>query len=129
MKKILSGLFLLAFGIAGCSSDSLEAIKALGTRDFSADAWSSASQKDRGEMVFSLLDTYEITTMKVEEIKALLGESTAYYDYDEFPAYLVGPETIQSEYGNGYVLAFPFDRRTGLISHYVISPKPATNSD
>lgn len=77
-----------------------------------------------GENGVFLLQKYDVANMKVEELQSLLGESTAYYEYDEFPAYLVGPENIGSEYGNGYLLAFPFDRKTGVISKYIIHPKP-----
>ena len=75
-------------------------------------------------MVFSLLQTYDIENMNVEEIKLLLGESTAYYEYDEFPAYIIGPKTVKTEYGDGYLLAFPFDRKTGVIRKYIIFPEP-----
>lgn len=112
------------FGIFGCSSNSLETLKVLGTDKFSKDGWMNASQRERGGMVFSLLQKYDVTNMQVEELQSLLGESTAYYEYDEFPAYLVGPENIESEYGNGYLLAFPFDRKTGVINKYIIHPKP-----
>ena len=108
----------------GCSTSSIEDIKALGTSEFTAEAWTNASQEERGKMVFSLLKKNDIKKMKVEEIISLLGNSTAYYEYDEFPAYLVGQKSIKSDYGNGYLLAFPFDRKTGLIRKYVIIPKP-----
>ncbi|VAW87562.1 hypothetical protein MNBD_GAMMA18-2199 [hydrothermal vent metagenome] len=110
--------------IFGCSSNSIEDIKILGTNEFSKEAWNSASQEERGKMVFSLLKSHDVKKMKVEEIKSLLGESTAYYEYDEFPAYLIGSKSIKSDYGNGYLLAFPFDRKTGLIRKYIIIPKP-----
>lgn len=112
------------FGIFGCSSNSLEDLKVLGTDEFSKDGWMNASQREKGKMVFSLLRKYDVTNMKVEEVQSLLGGSTAYYEYDEFPAYLVGPENIESEYGDGYLLAFPFDRKTGMIRKYIIHPKP-----
>jgi len=110
--------------IIGCSSNSIENIKVLGTNEFTKEAWVNASQEERGEMVFSLLKTHDVKKMKVEEIKSLLGNSTAYYEYDEFPAYLVGSKSIKSDYGDGYLLAFPFDRETGLIRKYIIIPSP-----
>lgn len=125
MKKNLLLCFYIVSGLLGCSSSSLEGLELMGTNNFSKDAWVNASQEERGKMVFSLLKKYDIKKMKVEEIKNLLGESTAYYEYDEFPAYLVGPRTIQSQYyGKGYVLAFPFDRSTGFIREYIIMPNP-----
>lgn len=124
MKIIILVGFVFIFGIFGCSSNSLEDLKVLGTSTFSKDAWADASQEERGKMVFSLLDKYKVTKMKVEDIQSLLGKSTAYYEYDEFPAYLVGPKNIKSEYGSGYILAFPFNRKTGMVSKYLVLPKP-----
>lgn len=124
MKTGLIAGVLFMFGLLGCSSNALEDLKTLGSDDFSEDVWRDASQEERGRMVFSLLYKHDVTKMKVKEIQALLGESTAYYEYDEFPAYLVGAKEVESEYGDGYLLAFPFDRNTGMISKYVIYPEP-----
>jgi len=124
MKNILILGLITIMNIIGCSSNSIENIKVLGTNEFTKEAWVNASQEERGEMVFSLLKTHDVKKMKVEEIKSLLGNSTAYYEYDEFPAYLVGSKSIKSDYGDGYLLAFPFDRETGLIRKYIIIPSP-----
>lgn len=113
------------FGIFGCSSSSVEDLKILGRSDFSKDGWIKASQEERGEMVFSLLKKYNVTEMQVEDVQSLLGKSTAYYEYDEFPAYLVGSKKVKSESGDGYILAFPFDRKTGKVRKYIIQPKPS----
>jgi len=124
MKITILVGFLFISGIFGCSSNSPEDLKVLGTNSFSKDAWADAPQEERGKMVFSLLHKYKVTKMNVEDIQSLLGKSTAYYEYDEFPAYLVGPKNIESEYGSGYMLAFPFNRKTGIIRKYLILPKP-----
>ena len=124
MKNILILGLIAMINIFGCSSNSIEDIKVLGTREFTREAWANSSQEERGKMVFSLLKKHDVKKMKVEEIKYLLGDSTAYYEYDEFPAYFIGPKFIKSDYGDGYLLAFPFDRKTGLIRKYVIIPKP-----
>ena len=124
MKNIFILGLIAMINIFGCFSNSTEDIKILGTNEFSKEAWNSASQEERGKMVFSLLKSHDVKKMKVEEIKPLLGESTAYYEYDEFPVYLIGSKSIKSDYGNGYLLAFPFDRKTGLIRKYIIIPKP-----
>jgi hypothetical protein len=121
--NLMLGVFFM-FGIVGCFSNSLEDLKVLGDDGFSKEVWRDASQEERGRMVFSLLHKHDVTKMKVEEVQALLGESTAYYEYDEFPAYLVGPKDVESEYGKGYLLAFPFERTTGVVSKYVIYPEP-----
>jgi hypothetical protein len=127
MKNILILGLIAMINIFGCSSNSIEDIKVLGTSEFTTEAWANASQEERGKMIFSLLKKHDVKKMKVEEIKSLLGNSTAYYEYDEFPAYLVGPKSIKSDYGDGYLLAFPFDRKTGLIREYIIIPKPKNN--
>ena len=124
MKNILFVGSMFIFATFGCSSSSPEDLKALGTNPFSKDVWVDASQEERGEMVHSLLHKYQVTKMKVEDVQSLLGKSTAYYEYDEFPAYLIGPKHIKSEYGSGYILAFPFNRKTGMVSKYLILPKP-----
>lgn len=116
-------VWFLFFFIA-CSSDSIENLKKLGTDEFSQDAWRNATQEERGAMVYSFLSNYDISKMMTHDLISLLGQSTAYYEYDEFPAYFIGPQTVESEYGKGYVLAFPINRKTGLISSFVIIPKP-----
>jgi hypothetical protein len=99
-------------------------LQGLGTAEFSKENWGMASQEARGEMVYSLSKNYKFNEMNKDQVLALLGESTAYYEYDEFPAYFVGPKNIASDYGNGYLLAFPLDRETGLIREVVIIPPP-----
>lgn len=110
--------------IIGCSGYSLEKLKSLGIDEFKKEKWFTATQEDRGRMVYSFLKKHEIKKMEAGDIKNLLGASTAYYNYDEFPAYLVGPKSVKTEYGNGIVLAFPIDRKTGKIKGFVIYPKP-----
>jgi len=92
----------------------------LGNDEFSKEKWSTASQFQRGKMVASFIDSHEITSMTVSELRSLLGESTAYYEYDEFPAYFIGAKNTENE--NGYIFAFPIDRKTGKIRKYVIEP-------
>jgi hypothetical protein len=114
----------LALLICSCSSNNDMDLQGLGTAEFSKENWGMASQEARGEMVYSLSKNYKFNEMNKDQVLALLGESTAYYEYDEFPAYFVGPKNIASDYGNGYLLAFPLDRETGLIREVVIIPPP-----
>jgi hypothetical protein len=114
----------LALFICSCSSSNDMNLQKLGTVEFSKETWAMASQEARGAMVYSLSESYTFNEMSKDQILALLGESTAYYEYDEFPAYFVGSKSIESEYGNGYLLAFPLDRETGLIREVVIIPSP-----
>jgi len=120
MKKSLC--FIICIIAISCSSSSIESLKSLGSDEFSKDKWASASQEARGKMVYSFLMNHDIHKMVASDIKNLLGPSTAYYNYDEFPAYLVGPKSIKTEFGNGYLFAFPIDRKTGRIKNFVINP-------
>jgi len=119
MKNIV---LIVSLFIISCSNNTVNNISKLGNTEFTAENWAFGSQEQRGKMVHSLLNTHKVSGMEVKEIYELLGESTAYYEYDEFPAYIVGPKSIESAYGKGYVLAFPIDRSTGKIRKYVIEP-------
>lgn len=94
----------------------------LGNDEFSKEKWSTASQRQRGKMVASFIDSHEVTSMTASELRSLLGESTAYYEYDEFPAYFIGSKSTEEDDNNSYVFAFPIDRKTGRIRKYVIEP-------
>jgi len=117
---------LILIGVVGCSQDlvSLDELRLLGTKEFSTEGWMNGSQKERGEMVYSLIKGNDITKLKASDIKVLLGDFTAYYEYDEFPAYIVGSTNIESEYEKGYLLAFPIDRESRLVTQYIIIPRP-----
>lgn len=109
----------------GCSSSSVtEQAKLLGTKTFTQEAWAMGSQKQRGEMVYSFLSQYEIKSLSSDSVKELLGNPTGYYDYDENPAYFIGPNTVESEYGKGYLLAFISDKTSGKINALKIIPEP-----
>ncbi|WP_370260639.1 hypothetical protein [Limnobacter sp.] len=122
MKEIFLWI-LMALGLVACSNP-VENLKKLGTAPFTHEAWIRASQLERGEMVYSFLNHRDITVLSAADVYQLLGESTAYYEYDEVPAYLVGPNHVESEYGKGYLLAFPVDSHTGLVKKFVIHPQP-----
>ncbi|MEZ5479073.1 MAG: hypothetical protein R3E95_16800 [Thiolinea sp.] len=115
-------LLLCLMLIGGCGSGYSDELESLGATPFSIDTWKNAGKEDRATMLHSFMIQYNVVGMSPEELKELLGESTAYYDYDNIPAYLVGPNNIHSEYGNGYLLAFPLDHSTGLIKSYIIIP-------
>ena len=75
-------------------------------------------------MLYSFVKTHVIERLTAKDIFNLLGPSTSYYQYDDFPAYLVGPKTVQSQAGQGHLLAFPVNRTTGLIQEFVLDPMP-----
>ncbi|MDT0683957.1 hypothetical protein RM543_14800 [Roseicyclus sp. F158] len=77
----------------------------LGTEPFSPDRWEAAGTETRGTMVHEFLADHDVVGMTREDVVALLGEPTAYYDRDENLGWLVGPATVSSPYGRGYLLA------------------------
>ncbi len=87
----------------------------LGDREFTPQAWASASQVERGEMLASFLTKHPANQLSAEQVRQLLGAPTGYADYDEDPAYVVGPPTVDSEYGKGHLLIFVTDKSTGRV--------------
>jgi hypothetical protein len=73
-------------------------------------------------MIASFLGKYAVTELTGKQVKDLLGPSTAYYDYDEYPAYLVGPKTVTSEYGKGYLWVFVTDKNSGKVREVILAP-------
>ncbi|PID50416.1 MAG: hypothetical protein CR991_01415 [Proteobacteria bacterium] len=122
-KKIFI-FFLWLISLAGCDHKYSNEFESLGTTPFTVNTWKSASQEEKATMLHSFMLQYNVVGMSPKYLKELLGESTGYYDYDNIPAYLIGSDEIHSEYGNGYLLAFPLDHSTGLIKSYIIIPVP-----
>ncbi len=124
MKVFLGGLFVI-LTLFGCSSPTAgEQAKRLGSKEFSKATWSAATQDARGEMVASMLAQTDFKTLNSAQIKELLGKATGYFEYDEYPAYFVGPSTVESKYGKGYLLAFITDKATGKVTEIKILPEP-----
>lgn len=74
-------------------------------------------------MVYDLLKNGNLIGKTRKDVIVLLGEPTSYFDYDEYPAYVVGPKSVTSEYAKGYVLAFITEESSGLIKGYEFVPK------
>lgn len=106
-------LVLIVALTAGCGDSVEEQAKKLGDREFTADAWATASDLQRGEMTASLLKQHDLTRSNGQDIVALLGRPTGYYDYDTNPAYVVGPTSVESVYAKGYLLVFETDKENG----------------
>ncbi|MCK9261997.1 MAG: hypothetical protein RBT39_17395 [Azoarcus sp.] len=122
-SKIWSLLTMIS--LFGCSPPAVtEQAKLLGTRTFSREAWATASQEQRGEMVFSFLSEHDPESLTSSSVKELLGRPTGYYDYEENPAYFVGSSSVESEYGKGYLLAFLAEKTSGKIVAVKIVPEP-----
>jgi hypothetical protein len=77
-------------------------------------------------MVASLLAKHTATSLTAKQVINLLGAPTSYYEYDEYPAYMVGPKSIESDYGKGYVLAFVTDKDTGKVVKVLFIPEVRT---
>lgn len=121
--------FLLMLSLFGCGGKSVEQqARMLGSREFSAESWAAATQEARGEMVASLLAKHEPASLTAKEIIKLLGAPTGYYEYDEYPAYLVGPTSIESDHGKGYLLAFVTDKSTGKVARVIFVPEVGSSS-
>lgn len=116
MIKAVILLFLLVVTL-GCEKNSLDKVKEFGTKKFISSKWKSSDTNIKSEMIYSFLKAHTINNMTKSQIHQFLGESTAYYEYDEFPAY----NLISN--GAEYIIAFPVDRETNKIRKYVFEPK------
>jgi len=116
MIKLLALLSLL-FTVLSCESNSIEKVKAFGTSEFVSSEWKASDINVRSKMIYSFLKNHNLENMDKNEIHQLLGQSTAYYEYDEFPAYNV----ILN--GSKYIVAFPINRETNKIRKYTFEPK------
>lgn len=121
--RVWGTTLLFALAYAGCWLNSVEnQARKLGQREFTPAAWSSATQMQRAEMTASFLEQYDTRGFTRKDIEALLGEQTAYYNYDSNLAYVVGPDTVQSMYGKGYLLVFEGDKDDGRIESVFFVP-------
>lgn len=110
--------------LGGCWLNSVEdQARKLGNREFTPQAWAAASQIQRAEMTSSFLKQYDTTNFTREDIEALLGTQTGYYDYDSNIVYVVGPNTVKNMYGKGYLLVFEADKSDGKIDKVFFDPE------
>jgi hypothetical protein len=124
MTYKIAGVLVIS-SLLGCVPPPVsEQAKRLGTQEFSPETWAIANPEKRGEMVFSFLSQHDLKSLTSSDIKTLLGVPTGYYDYDENPAYFVGSNAVESEYGKGYLLAFIADKASGKIVAVKLIPEP-----
>jgi len=102
--------------ILGCEKNSIEKAKIFGTKEFISSKWIKADTNIKSKMIYSFLKNHDIRNMNNNDIHQLLGKSTAYYEYDEFPAY----NLILN--GRKYIIAFPVNRDTNKIRKYIFQP-------
>lgn len=100
--------------------DPIENLKKLGTDEFTPDAWARAGQEERGRMIWSFFQQYDLSELTLDRIRELLGPSTVYsrepnspINSGLIPAYAIGPEEVMAEGGRvaeegwlGYTLIF-----------------------
>ncbi len=119
---VLALFLALAFTYLQLNSVVAQA-RRLGDRPFTPEAWAMASQLERAEMTASLLEQYDMSNFTRHDVVALLGPQTGYYDYDTNPAYFVGPDTVESMYGKGYLLVFETDKYDGDVDSIFFVPE------
>lgn len=118
---------LLSALLAGCWHSVEDQARTLGTREFTPQAWAAATALQRGEMTASLLEKHDVTGLTYRDVVSLLGEPTGYYDYDTNPAYVVGPKTVNSTYGDGYMLVFETSKYDGEVDRVFFVPDVDTS--
>ncbi|WP_143054563.1 hypothetical protein [Massilia timonae] len=116
-------ILLLSILLSGCWKSVEDQASKLGAREFTAETWATATDLQRGEMTASLLRKHDVTSFHRKEVVALLGAPTGYYDYDTNPAYFVGPTTVESMYGKGYLLVFETDKYNGEVDRVFFLPE------
>lgn len=114
---------MIAASLSGCWNSIEDQARKLGAREFTVETWAAAPELQRGEMVASLLKQHKVTRLRRSDIERLLGASTGYFDYDTNLAYFVGPTTVESMYGKGYLLVFETDKNDGQVDRVFFLPE------
>lgn len=117
LSVLKTTLLVVLLGASGCR-DTIDRwqLKKLGTESFDASAWKTATNSQRGKMIYSFVHTHNVYEMTRSDIENRLGPATGYYLYDEWPAYQVTSD-------NRILVAFITDEDTGRISEiYYGSP-------
>jgi len=123
MMRTVVTVVLAILCLQGCTQRSVEEqSRAFGNDKFTPTAWAAADQLGRGRMLASFLRQHPVEELNADQVKALLGQSTGYADYDENLAYFVGPSNVESEYGKGHLLIFVTDKKTGRIQQLRLVP-------
>ena len=121
--RFLGTVLLLVLVLTACQETSTldQAVK-LGNQEFSPQSWAKASQVERGKMTASFLRKYNATELHRTQIEKLLGHPTGYY-YNNNPAYFVGPNTVESIHGYGYLWVFEASKNDGQIERVFFVPE------
>ncbi len=115
VKNIL--LVILLVMILSCDNNPIDKVKMFGTKEFVSSEWKKSNASAKSKMIYSFLKSNDIKNMNSSGLYQLLGESTAYYEYDEFPAYKIVFN------GKQYIIAFPLNRLTNKVRQYIFKPR------
>jgi hypothetical protein len=74
-------------------------------------------------MTASFLHQHDATSLNRTQLEKMLGHPTGYYYYDNNPAYFVGPNTVSSIHGDGYLWVFEADKDDGQIERVFFVPE------
>jgi len=123
MRAFIS-VIITAILLAACRENSaLGQATRLGEREFTPQSWAIASQIERGQMTASFLRKMNPATLNRRDIEKMLGHPTGYYYYDNNPAYFVGPNTVSSIHGTGYLWVFEANKNDGSIERVFFVPE------
>tara|TARA_B100001778_G_scaffold331558_1_gene336152 strand:+ start:299 stop:664 length:366 start_codon:yes stop_codon:yes gene_type:complete len=96
-----------------------ESLKSFGQAQFSKESWSNSGQEERSKMIYSFLQSNKpIQNLSRDQVIDQLGDSTSYYQYDEFPAYEISQDSTV------YTLAFVIDRNTAKVKGIELEKMP-----
>jgi hypothetical protein len=74
-------------------------------------------------MLYRYLKTRSpLDRLSAEQIRKELGQNTAYYLYDHFPAYYVGSPPPDNKMP-GYLFALVVDHHSGMVTDIYLEPK------
>lgn len=106
-------------GCANSDNSVLQVAKQWGSDEFSSEKWIKANESERAKMVYSFLENHDIDNMTLKQIRSVLGHGDGLYGYNDItPAYNVASNQ------NNYIVAFPYDPKTKVITSVVIEPAP-----
>ena len=121
MNKFI-GIIIVSFfsWMAGCSNGiDATSLKKFGDEEFSGETWNSASAERRSKMVYSFIEgNSPIQDLTRDQIIEQLGDSTSYFQYDEFPAYELRKDDEL------FTLAFVIDRDTAKVKSIELEKMP-----
>ena len=123
MRSVTSVL-ITALLMSACRENlPLEQATRLGEREFTPQSWATASQIERGQMTASFLRKVRPKPLNRRDVEKMLGHPTGYYYYDNNPAYFVGPNTVSSIHGTGYLWVFEANKNDGSIERVFFVPE------